>query len=206
MLSVIVRYDYALVLAVMINSSVNNAINIFSPFQCVTFMTFTEQSQIHRKKGKPFLVLSVIQSDLPVKTDEILPKMPVKNEKNPGLNLFIKTWPPKLKRKTNKEQEEKKRPLTATLEKPLILDVRLAKKIDMSKIRKEFLNISTICRMPIMLKSKKVLRPLSLPPPEKKTSRKKKMTDTEDNCEDDESVSIRSISRSRSIRSEGKLV
>lgn len=164
-------------------------------------MTFTQQPQNHRKKHKPFLVLSVIETDLSEKSKEILPKMPVTN---PGLNLFIKTWPPKLRGKTTKEQEEKKRPLTATLEKPLILDVRLAKTIDMSKIRKEFLNISTICRVPIMLKSKKALRPLSLPPPEKKKSKKKKMTDTEDNCEDDDSVSIRSTSRSRNIKSEGK--
>lgn len=163
-------------------------------------MTFAATTQPHRRKCKPFLVLSVIEQDPPGKPGEILPKMPVKN---PGLNLFIKTWPPK--RKSNsKDKEENRRPLTATLEKPLILDVRLAKKIDMSKIKKEFLNISSICRMPLMLKSKKALRPLSLPPPEKKRGRKNKMTDIEDNCEDDESISIKSTSRARNIKSEGE--
>lgn len=165
-------------------------------------MTFTVQTHNRRKKCRPFLVLSVIEKDFTEKPQEILPKMPVKN---PGLNLFIKTWPPKLKNKTTKEQEENKRPLTATLEKPLILDVRLAKKIDMSKIKKEFLNISAICRMPLILKSKKAFRPLSLPPPEKKKTKKKKTTDTEDNCEDEESISIRSTTRIRNNKSESKL-
>lgn len=47
-----------------------------------------------------------------------LKKMP----KNSGLKLFTKTWP--LKRDKKTEDEERKRPLTATLEKPTILDIR----------------------------------------------------------------------------------
>lgn len=93
-----------------------------------------------------------------------LKKMP----KNSGLKLFTKTWP--LKRDKKTEDEERKRPLTATLEKPTILDIRFMGmlrfffcryyilfflgKIDMSIIRKEFLNISNLCRLPLVIKKK----------------------------------------------------
>ncbi|KAG5867483.1 hypothetical protein JTB14_037682 [Gonioctena quinquepunctata] len=109
--------------------------------------------------------------------------------KNPGLNLFIKTWPPKSKTKNN-DSEEIKRPLTATLEKPSILDIRLVGKLDMSKIRKEFLNMSNLCRMPMLLKSprsSKPQRPLSLPPT-KRSKKKKGVSDPEDSWEDEEST------------------
>ncbi|XP_074032606.1 uncharacterized protein isoform X2 [Leptinotarsa decemlineata] len=142
---------------------------------------------------KPFLILPLLDSDL---VDRIPKEMPTKN---PGLNLFIKTWPPKSKHKDN-DCEENKRPLTATLEKPTILDIRLMGKIDMSKIRKEFLNISNLCRMPIILKGPKVTkphRPLSLPPA-KKT--KKKQSDPDDSWEDEESSRSSKLPKKRIAR------
>lgn len=163
-------------------------------------MTFTAQTRLCRKRCKPFLVLPVIEKDFIQKPEEIFITMP---EKTQGLNLFIKTWPPKIKKKISKAHEDNGRPLTATLEKPMILDVRLAKKIDMSKIKKEFLNISSLCRMPLILKSKKTYRPLSLPPPEKKCF-KKKTVDADDSWEDEESVSVRIISRIRNNKSDGE--
>lgn len=49
--------------------------------------------------------------------------------KNPGLKLFTKTWPLKGNKKINKDEE---RPLTATLEKPTILDIRYMSKFSFS--------------------------------------------------------------------------
>jgi len=49
--------------------------------------------------------------------------------KNPGLKLFTKTWPLKGNKKINKDEE---RPLTATLEKPTILDIRYMSKFSIS--------------------------------------------------------------------------
>lgn len=164
-------------------------------------MTFTTQTHVCRKTRKSFLILPVIATDFPEKSQEILLQMPVKNK---GVNLFIKTWPQKLKKKNSKDLEENRRPLTATLEKPMILDVRLVKKIDMSKMKKEFLNISSLCRIPLLLKSKKSYRPLSLPPPDNKKSRNKKVSEPDDSWEDEESISIKSTSRIRNNKSEGE--
>ncbi|CAH1285433.1 unnamed protein product [Diabrotica balteata] len=129
----------------------------------------------HKPKSKPFLVLPLLESDLLERTSSNLLDMPTKN---PGLHLFTKTFPSHKKRK---DSDENKRPLTATLEKPTILDIRLIGKIDMSKIRKEFLNISNLCRLPILLKkskNSKPHRPLSLPPPA--IEKKKKAKDSDD--------------------------
>lgn len=173
--------------------------NLF--FQNV-YMTLTSRSRITQNKLKPFVVLPMIDNNIPDRSHEISTKM---TTKNPGLNLFIKTWPPNRKNKKSKD-DENRRPLTATLEKPTVLDIRLVKKIDMSKIKKEFLNLSALCRIPLLLKPKKGYRPLSLPPPEKKKCKMKKKNDAEDSgWEDEESVSIRSTSRIRNYKSEGEI-
>ncbi|XP_017776309.1 PREDICTED: zinc finger protein 474-like isoform X2 [Nicrophorus vespilloides] len=79
------------------------------------------------------------------KTFLVLPLVASNEEmtRNPGLRLFTKTWPSKDK------DVENKRPQTATLERPQILDIRLATKIDMSLLRKEFLTITNLCRIPL---------------------------------------------------------
>lgn len=96
-------------------------------------------------------------------------------KKKPNLTLFIKTWPPH--QKENKAIKDE-RPLTATLEKPQILDIRFIEKIDMSLVRKEFLCLTNLCRMPpaipvLSLKLKaKDQRPLSLPSSQRSISSK----------------------------------
>ncbi|XP_025831432.1 uncharacterized protein LOC108742023 [Agrilus planipennis] len=45
--------------------------------------------------------------------------------------------------------QDQERPLTATLEKPQVLDIKYLGKIDMSLMRKEFLTISNLCRLPL---------------------------------------------------------
>lgn len=78
--------------------------------------------------------------------NEIFAKMQPKNKK---LKLFTKSWPPKSKSQKNKNAEEHERPLTATLDKPQILDIRLIGKIDMSLITKEFFTLTNIVRVPL---------------------------------------------------------
>lgn len=105
-----------------------------------------------------------------------------------GLKLFLKTWP--LKKSSNGDEEkaeENRRPLTATLEKPTILDIRYVGKIDMSLIRKEFLSITNLCRIPLVIQTSKIdnslkesssiviKRPLSLPPPRLRRPKTKKI-------------------------------
>lgn len=93
------------------------------------------QSKANAKVPKsPFLVLPKIEVFGEVKSSE----MP----KNPGLRLLTKAWQPQ-------KEPEIERPLTATLEKPQILDINFITKIDMSLMRKEFLCITNLCRMPI---------------------------------------------------------
>ncbi|XP_072398550.1 uncharacterized protein [Diabrotica undecimpunctata] len=143
----------------------------------------------HKPKSKPFLVLPLLESDVLIeRTSPNLLDMPTKN---PGLPLFTKTFPSHKKRK---DSDENKRPLTATLEKPTVLDIRLIGKIDMSKIRKEFLNISNLCRLPILLKkskNSKPHRPLSLPPPA--IEKKKKAKDLDDLSMGEEEESTQSV-------------
>lgn len=74
-------------------------------------------------------------------------------KKSAGLKLFTKAWP---LRRDSKEKQTNDRPLTATLEKPTILDISLIDTLDMSLVRKEFLNIA-ICRVPLIIKSHKSL-------------------------------------------------
>lgn len=127
--------------------------------------------------------------------------------KNPGLHLFTKTWHAN---KKIKDPEENKRPLTATLEKPTVLNIRLIRKIDMSKIRKEFLNISNLCRLPMLLQHCKPHRPPSLPPPviNKKKNNK---SDIDDVSVEEESIKsdridgrraskLKSITRQRTVK------
>nr|CAH7729589.1 unnamed protein product [Callosobruchus chinensis] len=119
---------------------------------------------INRKKCKPFLVLPWIVNEYFTDKKEEQLKMPVKNPTS--LKLFTK--------RTNIKKRED-RPLTATLEKPMVLDIKFIGLIDMSKVRKEFLNISNLCKMPLLINKKpvKIARPLSLPPAQKyKTKRK----------------------------------
>ncbi|KYB26354.1 hypothetical protein TcasGA2_TC033817 [Tribolium castaneum] len=112
--------------------------------------------------------------------------------KKTNLKLFTKTWPQK------KDGKKEERPLTATLDKPTVLNISLIGIIDMSTVRKEFLNISNLCRFPIALtitKRKKtpvINRPLSLPSPEKHKGCKKRPETSEDSYEEEESMSIQS--------------
>lgn len=62
--------------------------------------------------------------------DNVFLKSEVKMPKNPGLKLFTKTWPLKGNKKINKDEE---RPLTATLEKPTILDIRYMSKFSVNR-------------------------------------------------------------------------
>lgn len=62
---------------------------------------------------------------------------------NKRLNLFIKTWPPP-KTKTNIE-----RPLTATLDKPSVLNINFINKIDMTRMGEELLAIRNLCLIPV---------------------------------------------------------
>lgn len=104
-------------------------------------MRWKQDKSDPKSSRSPFLVLPKIETlyaeKTPLKSD-----MPV--SKNPGLRLFTKTWRPQ-----KEIEEEHERPLTATLERPQILDVELATKIDMSLIRKEFLCIANLCRVPL---------------------------------------------------------
>ncbi|XP_018573986.1 uncharacterized protein LOC108913016 isoform X2 [Anoplophora glabripennis] len=167
-------------------------------------MKLKVDKKIFRRRCKPFLVLPTIEKDSIDKSQEDLFTM---TNKNTGLKLFTKTWTPKREKK-NKKTEEQPRPLTATLEKPMILDISLVGKIDMSKIRKEFLNISNLCRVPLIIKNKNVLkvnRPLSLPPPEKHKNKKKKISDAEDSFEDEESTSVQSARKIKNDKINNKI-
>ncbi|KAI4466974.1 zinc-finger of a c2hc-type [Holotrichia oblita] len=108
-----------------------------------------------KSRKSPFLVLPKIEvlcKDKPPSISE----MP---SKNPNLRLFTKTWPihqnphhhhhHQQHLNHNQKEIESARPLTATLEKPQILDINLVTKIDMSLIRKEFLCIANLCRVPL---------------------------------------------------------
>lgn len=106
--------------------------------------------------------------------------------KNLSLKLFTKTWPPKV-------NVDENRPLTATLDKPTILNINLIKVIDMSTVRKEFLQISNLCRLPIKLtmnnrkKTAVINRPLSLSSTEKALAAKnKKRPEPSEETEPDE--------------------
>ncbi|KRT84970.1 hypothetical protein AMK59_1578, partial [Oryctes borbonicus] len=92
-----------------------------------------------KSRKSPFLVLPKIEVEMPAK--------------NPGLRLFTKTWKPhhhpQHRNHHNQNELDTARPLTATLEKPQILDIDLVTKIDMSLIRKEFLCIANLCRVPL---------------------------------------------------------
>ncbi|KAL1513549.1 hypothetical protein ABEB36_002949 [Hypothenemus hampei] len=112
--------------------------------------------------------------------------------KNPGLKLFTKTWP--LKRGKAEKDEEHKRPLTATLEKPAILDIRYMTQIDMSLIRKEFLNITNLCKMPLVIKKNGASSKfLSLPSADRigrKSKKKRKKLELGDESHEDEESSV----------------
>lgn len=131
-------------------------------------------------KPRPFLVLPLLESP---KSE---PEMPPKT----NLKLFTKT------KKTNDKNNENERPLTATLEKPTILDIRFITKIDMSLMRKEFLSITNLCRIPLKARKKnfdrKLIqpRPLSLPSTQKR-KRSKKAETSDDSWEDDSVASAR---------------
>ncbi|KAJ8924138.1 hypothetical protein NQ315_006922 [Exocentrus adspersus] len=163
-------------------------------------MKLKTDKRIFRRRCKPFLVLPALEKDsLDRSLDDLFS---MTNRNNPGLKLFTKTWTPKGDHRTRRV-EELSRPLTATLEKPMILDISLVSKIDMSKIRKEFLNISNLCKVPLILKSKKGVpapsrgsRPLSLPPPEKHKHKKKRASE-DDSFEDEESTSVQSARKTK---------
>lgn len=54
------------------------------------------------------------------------------------------TWPPPPRRPRSR------RPSTATLERPILLDIELLNKLDMSLVRKEFLCITNLCKSPVI--------------------------------------------------------
>ncbi|XP_076268480.1 uncharacterized protein LOC143201363 isoform X1 [Rhynchophorus ferrugineus] len=125
-----------------------------------------------------------------------------------GLKLFTKTW--SLKKEKKNIEEEQPRPLTATLEKPTILDIRFIDKIDMSIIRKEFFNITNLCRAPLIVKRRNANRPLSLISPEAYNENKKKKRKTNsdnDGQEDNHSQIILSARKSSSsVRSKSSKI
>ncbi|CAH1954729.1 unnamed protein product [Acanthoscelides obtectus] len=129
----------------------------------------------NRKHCKPFLVLPSIADRYSADKIEEPVKMPLKNPA--GLKLFTK--------RTNIKKRED-RPLTATLEKPMILDIRFIGLIDMSKVTKEFLNIPNLCKMPLLINKKpvKVARPLSLPPAQRFKTKRKADSDSTENLDD----------------------
>lgn len=96
-------------------------------------------------------------------------------KKRKPLKLFTKTWQPK-----EQPEDDPQRPLTATLEKPTILNISFIDKIDMTLMRKEFFALSNLCKLPLTINLKKQpqRRPLSLPPSE--INRNRKQTSSED--------------------------
>lgn len=161
-------------------------------------MKLKTEIKAKRKKSRPFLVLPFIEHFTFKSRDSDCEKMP----KNTGLKLFTKTWPPK--RENNEENDdEKDRPLTATLDKPTILNISLMGIIDMTTVRKEFLNISNLCKFPLSLPKRRktalVPRPLSLPSPQKKKNRKKRPETSEDSWEEEESSSVVDIKSKEAI-------
>lgn len=146
-------------------------------------MTLQTESKKTKRKSRPFLVLPLLEN---------LSLKKLNMPKKTNLKLFTKAWPPK------KDGKKEDRPLTATLDKPTVLNISLIGIIDMSTVRKEFLNISNLCRFPIALtitKRKKtavINRPLSLPSPEKLKGGKKRPETSEDSYEEEESISIQS--------------
>ncbi|KAF5269813.1 hypothetical protein FQR65_LT05859 [Abscondita terminalis] len=83
-------------------------------------------------------------------------------------NLKLNTTIDASVNKENKDESDSERPSTATLEKPQILDIKFIRKIDMSLIKKEFLSITNLCRVPLTVikvfdKTGTCERPLSLP-------------------------------------------
>lgn len=79
--------------------------------------------------------------------------------KNPGLRLFTKTWETKnknfpkddivVKNREADDDSENNRPLTATLEKPTVIDIRFVGKLDMTIITQEVLALYNICKLPL---------------------------------------------------------
>lgn len=121
--------------------------------------------------------------------------------KNNSLKLFTKTWSPE--RVIAKNNVDKDRPLTATLEKPTVLDINLIGKIDMSTIRKEFLNISNLCRLPLILKSKKMKGVISRPATVK--FKKTRRSETSEDSLDEENISVKSARKSKVPRPNNRL-
>lgn len=70
----------------------------------------------------------------------------------------VGTWPLKNEKR---RRPRRPRPLTATLERPRLLDIALQGKIDMSLMRKELLSIYTLMRVPLVVKqpTRQIKRP-----------------------------------------------
>lgn len=138
-----------------------------------------------------------------------------------GLRLFTKklavgTWPPKnQEKKKRKKGDELQRPLTATLERPQLLNIKLITTLDMSKVRKEFLCISNLCSIPITnIKSRRKScasdrrrstpgRPLSLPSSQPKLgvkSPKRPDPGGDESWEDDESSYRDKVTSKKSLK------
>ncbi|GLV43427.1 hypothetical protein CBL_03969 [Carabus blaptoides fortunei] len=111
------------------------------------------------------------------------------------------TWPPKhsigkSKKRSGISVIEIERPLTATLERPVLLNISLLDKLDMSRVRKEFLCITNLCRKPAVhnlfnnASDRKCI----------KTRSRRPETTSEDSVVDsDENTSVRSRARARKV-------
>lgn len=79
-------------------------------------------------------------------------KLEGKKQKLEGRNDVIDVYKTKKHRRGKRSKDlEFNRPLTATLERPLILNIRLLGKVDMSLIRKELLTLTNLCRFPLTM-------------------------------------------------------
>lgn len=113
---------------------------------------------------RPFLVLPLLEAERSASADSSMPTETIVTQSQiPCLATMSTsrtgTWPPKLKLKfkkrdaTNNKKStgsdnsvQLERPLTATLERPELLNINLLDKLDMSLVRKEFLCITNLCK------------------------------------------------------------
>lgn len=124
-------------------------------------------------------------------------------KKKPNLKLITNTNPSV--NKENKDVCDSDRPLTATLEKPQILDIKFIRKIDMSLIRKELLSITNFCRVPLTVikvfdKTGICERPLSLPSTSDKLSTSKTSKRSKTSLSTNENYRIRPTTSENSLK------
>lgn len=178
-----------------------------------------------QQQQQPFLVLPLLEHERSVSAESQLmrrrrqrtppdtkPLMMVSNTPTTSHNnrnisaSTTDTWPPKhhhgrsigkSKKRTGVSVIEIERPLTATLERPVLLNIGLLDKLDMSRVRKEFLCITNLCRLPVKhnLYNNKASERKCI-----KTRARKPETTSEDSVVDsDENTSVRSRARARKV-------